>query len=45
MVNNDLRVSSNNKKLLDKFIREEKLYKLKEVNPSFEEVFIGLMQE
>jgi len=45
MVNNDLRISSNNITLLKKFIENENLYKLKEVHPSFEEVFIGLMQE
>lgn len=44
MVNNTLRVSSQNQSRLDQFLRQEKKYAPKEAIPSFEEVFIGLMQ-
>ena len=44
LVNNELRISSRNLKLLARFIQEQKHYALTEVRPSFEEVFIGLMQ-
>lgn len=42
--NNDWRVSSRNQELLAQFFKDQKKYKVKEVPPSFEEVFIGLMQ-
>ena len=44
LVNNELRISSRNLSLLAQFIKEQKQYVLTEVRPSFEEVFIGLMQ-
>ena len=44
VVNNDLRVSSRKPKPLAEFAHNQKKYTLKEVPPSFEEVFIGLMQ-
>ncbi|OGV27188.1 MAG: multidrug ABC transporter [Legionellales bacterium RIFCSPHIGHO2_12_FULL_37_14] len=45
MVNNTFRVSSRDEALLNKFSKEQaKQYKLHAVTPSFEEVFIGLMQ-
>lgn len=44
VVNNDLRVSSTNEILLEKFIQEQEKNKFKAVTPSFEEVFIGLMK-
>lgn len=43
-VNNALRISSRNEALLSEFIRDNKKYGLKEVVPSFEEVFIELME-
>ena len=43
VVNNDLRISSQNAELLAKLVENYKKYNLKEVVPSFEEVFIGLM--
>ena len=42
--NNEWRVSSRNHVLLDTFLAENHSYQPKEVLPSFEEVFIGLMQ-
>ncbi|OGV46491.1 MAG: multidrug ABC transporter [Legionellales bacterium RIFCSPHIGHO2_12_FULL_42_9] len=44
VINNDLRVSSRKPELLAEFTEAQKKYALKEVPPSFEEVFIGLMQ-
>ena len=44
VVNNDLRISSNKLERLAKFTEAPKNYSLKEITPSFEEVFIGLMQ-
>lgn len=44
VVNNDLRISSRDHPALAKFIQQEKAFQLTEVAPSFEEVFIGLMQ-
>lgn len=44
MVNNTIRVSSQNKSRLDEFLREEKKYHPQQTIPNFEEVFIGLMQ-
>ena len=44
MVNNELRVSSRPKKQLDEFLHAYHQDSLTEVTPSFEEVFIGLMQ-
>ena len=44
LVNNDLRVSARKVESLEQFIQENKGYKMKEVTPNFEEVFIGLMQ-
>lgn len=44
IVNNELRVSSRNHHVLDKLIQEHQRIPFKEVTPSFEEVFIGLMQ-
>jgi len=43
IVNNDLRVSSSNLKLLNELQTKETEFHFKEVTPSFEEVFIGLM--
>ena len=43
MVNNDLRISTNKLELLATFEKAKKDYAIKEVAPSFEEVFIGLM--
>ena len=45
LVNNDLRISSSDLTLLDNFRHKESQFHFKEVTPSFEEVFIGLMQE
>lgn len=45
IVNNDLRISSSDLKSLDALVTEESKYKFKDVLPSFEEVFIGLMQK
>lgn len=44
IVNNDLRISSANLKRLDELKSNESQFRFKEVTPSFEEVFIGLMQ-
>ena len=44
VVNNDLRISSQKSERLVKFAKEQESYTFKEVTPSFEEVFIGLMQ-
>ena len=44
MVNNELRISSPHLARLAEFTAVEKQYEFKEVPPSFEEVFIGLMQ-
>ncbi|AUH71725.1 ABC transporter ATP-binding protein [Legionella sainthelensi] len=44
IVNNELRISSRNHQALDKLIQENQTLSFKEVTPSFEEVFIGLMQ-
>lgn len=44
VVNNDLRVSSNKLDLLTKFVDSPKNYAVREIIPSFEEVFIGLMR-
>ena len=44
IVNNDLRVSSSQLALIARFVKEQKKYAPKETLPSFEEVFIGLMQ-
>lgn len=44
VVNNELRISSRNHQALDKLIQENKNLSFKEITPSFEEVFIGLMQ-
>ncbi|MFI4918376.1 MAG: ABC transporter ATP-binding protein [Legionellales bacterium] len=44
IVNNDLRISSRNHQALDKLIQENSHLSFKAVYPSFEEVFIGLMQ-
>lgn len=44
VVNNQLRISSPNQPLLDQFIQEHNEYGFKPTPPSFEEVFIGLMQ-
>jgi ABC-2 type transport system ATP-binding protein len=44
IVNNELRVSSRDNEMLNKFIGANKDLSLKEVTPSFEEVFIGLMR-
>ncbi|VEB33401.1 ABC transporter ATP-binding protein [Legionella sainthelensi] len=44
IVNNELRISSRNHQALDKLIQENQNLSFKEVTPSFEEVFIGLMQ-
>ncbi len=44
LVNNDLRVSSRKIDTLEQFFQTQKGYEIKEVTPSFEEVFIGLMQ-
>ena len=43
IVNNDLRVSSSNLELLNELQTKETEFHFKEVTPSFEEVFIGLM--
>ncbi len=43
IVNNDLRISSSNLKLLDELQSKETEFHFKKVSPSFEEVFIGLM--
>ncbi|MCX7091454.1 MAG: ABC transporter ATP-binding protein [Legionellales bacterium] len=42
--NNEWRISSRNQVLLTEFFKDEKILQVKEVPPSFEEVFIGLMQ-
>lgn len=44
IVNNTMRVSSREQSRLDKFVHQEKKYAPIETIPSFEEVFIGLMQ-
>ena len=44
VVNNDLRVSSRKPEILTQFIHEQQQLTPKEIEPSFEEVFIGLMQ-
>jgi ABC-2 type transport system ATP-binding protein len=44
VVNNDLRISSRDTEQLHNMTREENAYVFKAVTPSFEEVFIGLMQ-
>lgn len=44
IVNNDLRISSANAALLDDLKSHEANYHFQEIEPSFEEVFIGLMQ-
>ncbi|MGC1183460.1 ABC transporter ATP-binding protein [Legionella sp.] len=44
IVNNVLRISSSNEKKLNQFIHEKSDLSFKAVTPSFEEVFIGLMQ-
>lgn len=44
VVNNELRVSSPNQQRLDAFIQAQSQYGFKPTPPSFEEVFIGLMQ-
>lgn len=44
VVNNDLRISSRNIDRLNQLFNEHKDYSFTEVTPSFEEVFIGLMQ-
>lgn len=44
VVNNELRISSRNQEQLQKFIAQEKQLTFKSVTPSFEEVFIGLIQ-
>ncbi|ARB92335.1 ABC transporter ATP-binding protein [Legionella longbeachae] len=44
IVNNELRISSRNHQAMDKLIQENKNLSFKGVTPSFEEVFIGLMQ-
>jgi ABC-2 type transport system ATP-binding protein len=43
IVNNDLRISSKNLDLLNELKMKESAFHFKEVTPSFEEVFIGLM--
>jgi ABC-2 type transport system ATP-binding protein len=43
-VNNDLRISSSNHAPLTQLIHEQSEFTFSEVPPSFEEVFIGLMQ-
>lgn len=44
IVNNELRISSRDEQLLKKVIQENNDRSSKEVTPSFEEVFIGLMR-
>lgn len=44
LVNNDLRVSSRNADRLAEFMKKQQEYPMEEVTPSFEEIFIGLMQ-
>ena len=44
IVNNELRISSHDHKALDRLIKNTSNLSFKEVPPSFEEVFIGLMQ-
>lgn len=44
VVNNELRISSPNQHRLDAFIHAQNQYAFKPTPPSFEEVFIGLMQ-
>lgn len=44
VVNNELRVSSPKQQRLEQFIHDQSQYSFKETTPSFEEVFIGLMQ-
>ncbi|MGM9454601.1 ABC transporter ATP-binding protein [Legionella bozemanae] len=44
IVNNELRISSRDEQLLKKVIQENSDRSSKEVTPSFEEVFIGLMR-
>lgn len=45
IINNTLRVSSRDKARLEAWAFSEKAYQLKAVTPSFEEVFIGLMEK
>ncbi|PWY56794.1 ABC transporter ATP-binding protein [Legionella qingyii] len=44
IVNNELRISSRDHDLLDRVIQENSGLSFKEIKPSFEEVFIGLMR-
>ncbi len=44
IVNNDLRISSQNADLLQQLVLAEHQFHFEEVTPSFEEVFIGLMK-
>jgi ABC-2 type transport system ATP-binding protein len=44
VVNNMLRISSRKETVLKQFVQENKTHGFKAVTPSFEEVFIGLMQ-
>ncbi|QMT61460.1 ABC transporter ATP-binding protein [Legionella sp. PC997] len=44
IVNNELRISSRDHNLLDQAIQENNHLSFKEITPSFEEVFIGLMR-
>ena len=44
VVNNELRISSPNQQRLEQFIQEQMHYSFQQTSPSFEEVFIGLMQ-
>jgi ABC-2 type transport system ATP-binding protein len=44
VINNELRISSQNHQALDQLIEQYKELSFEEVSPSFEEVFIGLMQ-
>ena len=44
VVNNDLRISSRDSSELNKLISSQSTYSYEQVTPSFEEVFIGLMQ-
>lgn len=44
VVNNDLRISSRHPASLNKFIQSQPAFQFQTTTPSFEEVFIGLMQ-
>ncbi len=44
IVNNDLRISSRNQEALERLLQEQHHLSFKAVTPSFEEVFIGLIQ-